>query len=128
MEEFQPPSPVVEEWWRFGFREVPPPGSIPLFRSLEVDAEGNVCAERYPLTWDSPSSYWCFTPEGHFARGFRLPPGQVRRGPHPYWDPQLQITQTGVVGIWADELGIEYVRVFELRPASAPTGTGGAGP
>lgn len=119
MEEFPPPSRDVEEWWRFGFRETEPPDSIPLIRSLEADSDGNVCAERYPLTWDSPGRYWCFSPEGDVVRSFVLPPGQVRRGPHPYWDPQLRITEEGILGVWADELGVERVAVFELPSAGS---------
>jgi len=126
MEEFQPPSEDVEDWWRFGFREVSPPDSIPLLRSLEVDSEGNVCAERYPLTWDSPAHYWCFTPDGFFVRSVELPAGHVRRGPHPYWDTQLQFTPRHVLGVWADDLGVERVKVFELRPAVNAASTGEA--
>lgn len=119
MEEFQPPSQDVEDWWRFGFREVSPPDSIPLLRSLEVDSEGNVCAERYPLTWGSATHYWCFTPDGFFVRSLELPAGQVRRGPHPYWDTQLQLTPRRAVGVWAEDLGVERVKIFELGAAAA---------
>ena len=114
MEVFPPPSEGVEEWWRFGFRELEPPDSVPLLRSLEIDNEGNVCAERYPMTWQSPSRYWCFEPNGEFVRGFELPPGKVRKGPHPFWDAQLQIFNDRVVGVWTDELGVQTVREFEL--------------
>lgn len=115
MEAFPPPSESVEQWWRYGFRQLEPPDSVPLLRSLEVDVAGNVCAERYPLTWQSPSQYWCFTPTGEFSRQFELPPGRVREGPHPFWDAQIQILEDRVVGVWADELGVQSVREFELR-------------
>lgn len=125
IEEFPPPSQDVEDWWRFGFREVPPPDSIPLIRSLEVDSGGNVCAEQYPLTWNHAVHYWCFTPEGHFVRGIVLPTGQVR-GPHPYWDSQLQITHSHVIGVWADDLGVERVKVFELQSGNPTSQNNGA--
>jgi hypothetical protein len=69
------------------------------------------------MTWDSDARYWCFAPDGEFLRSIELPQGQVRRGPHPYWDPSLQIDRGEALGVWADDLGVEYVRLFTLRPA-----------
>jgi hypothetical protein len=112
-------SAELEARWRHGFREIPPPERIPVFRSLEADTEGNVCAERYPLTVDAAPHYWCFTPEGRFLGSIRLPAGLVRRGP-PHFDPQLEIGATHVLGIWADSLDVQRVRLYPLhrRPAS----------
>lgn len=125
MNELHPPQ-KVEDWWRFGFRTIPPPDSIPLLRSLVVDSRGNVCAERYPQTLQSASHYWCFTPKGHFVRGIQLPPGAVRRGVHQFGDPKIQIAGDYVVGVWADDLGVERVEVFRLPQTSQPGEDNGA--
>jgi len=105
----------LEEWWRHGFRETPPPEHVPVFRSLEVDSDGNVCAERYPLTMDEETTYWCFSPDGHFLRSIRLPRRLLREGPHPHFDPQLEIGHDYVLGVWQDDNDVQYVRMYALR-------------
>ena len=107
-------STELEKWWRHGFREAPPPDDLPVFRSLEVDTDGNVCAERYPLTMDEETTYWCFSPDGHFLRSIRLPYRLLRKGPHPHFDPQLQIGQDFVLGVWQDDNDVQYVRMYAL--------------
>ena len=107
-------STELEEWWRHGFRETPPPDHVPVFRSLEVDTDGNVCAERYPLTLDEKTTYWCFSPDGHFLRSIRLPRRLLRGGPHPHFDPQLQIGENFILGVWQDDNDVQYVRMYAL--------------
>jgi hypothetical protein len=94
-------------------RETPRPEYIPVFRSLEVDADGNVCAERYPHTMDQPRRYWCFSPDGHFLRSVLLPPGLVRDG-HPHFEPQLEFGADYVLGVWQDDLDVEHVHMYDL--------------
>ncbi len=122
METFGPASDEVEAFWRAGFDQVPPPDSIPLLRSLAVDMNGHVCAERYPERWGDETDLTCFAPDGRPLRRLVLPPGRVQRGPHPYFDPPLQITQDRVIGVWADDLGVERVRVYRIDalPADPP--------
>jgi hypothetical protein len=115
MTRFSPGSVEVEEWWRHGFRETSSPDQIPVFRSLEVDADGNVCAERYPITWTAASSYWCFSPEGIPIRSIQLPAGLLRQGPHPFTDAQLEIGRDYVLGVWQDSLDVQHVRMYRFR-------------
>jgi hypothetical protein len=110
----------LEAWWRHGFRETPPPARIPVFRSLEADTNGNVCAERYPLTWVSPLVYWCFSPAGEWLRAFELPAGMLRQGPHPHHDAQLEIGPDHVLGVWQDEAGVQHVRLYSVGRAASP--------
>lgn len=112
---FPAPSADVEAWWRHGFRETPAPTVAPVFRSLIADENGNVCAERYPLTWTEATVFWCFTPTGHFLRTLEVPAGRVRLAPHAYFDPPLEIGKTHVLGVWRDSLDVEHVRLFELH-------------
>lgn len=114
MARFWDGSAEVEAWWRYGFRETPPPDQVPVFRSLEVDSQGNVCAERYPLTWTAAPRYWCSSPEGDLVRSFRLPEGLSRPGPHPHFDPQLEIGANDIVGVWEDALDVEHVRRYRI--------------
>jgi hypothetical protein len=106
-------NPAVEAWWRAGFEATPPPATVPVFRSLETDDGGNICAERYQLLVDAPSEYWCFSPEGQLLRRVRLAPGLVREI-HPFQEPQLQIGPQFVLGVWQDSLGVQSVRRYQL--------------
>lgn len=74
----------VEDSWRYGFERTSAPEEVPLFRSLEVDRQGNVCAERYGPTETATWVYWCFTPDGRFARRVVLPNDFVLRD-SPTW-------------------------------------------
>jgi len=102
---------------RRSFEETPSPDFIPLFRSLEADTDGNVCAERYPHTVDEPPVFWCFSPDGVFVRiiSFNSTP---RRSLHPFQDAQLEIGEDYILGVWVDDLGMEYVRRYRLNPTS----------
>jgi hypothetical protein len=112
---FSPGSAEIEEWWRHGFQQTPPPELIPVFRALEVDADGNVCAERYPQRWADATRYWCFSRDGRPVASIQLPAGLLRRGPHPYFDSQLEIGRDYVLGVWQDSLDVQYVRIYTLR-------------
>jgi hypothetical protein len=105
-------SPQVEAWWRHGFRETPAPASVPSFRSLIADENGNACAERYPLTWTGATTYFCFSSDGHFRRSIRLGEGPVRLGPHAFFDPALEIGADYVLGVWQDSLDVQHVRMY----------------
>ena len=105
-------SPQIEVWWRHGFRETPAPASVPSFRSLVADEDGNVCAERYPLTWTGATTYLCFSPDGHFLRSIRLAEGLVRLGPHAFFDPALEIGADYALGVWQDSLDVQHVRMY----------------
>jgi hypothetical protein len=105
----------VADMWRYGFANVALPDSVPLFRSLAPGSEGGVCAERYGPLETTPPEYWCFSPDGEPRRVVRLPPGLKRSG-FPHQDPQVHVGPDHVLGVWADELGVETVRLHRLDP------------
>jgi hypothetical protein len=105
-------SQEVEAWWRHGFRETPAPATVPSFRSLIADENGNVCAERYPLTWTGATTYVCFSSDGHFLRSIHLGEGLVRLGPHAYFDPAVEIGADYALGVWQDSLDVQHVRMY----------------
>jgi hypothetical protein len=109
------PYEQVADMWRYGFANVALPDSIPLFRSLAPDSGGGVCAERYGPLETTPPEYWCFSPDGDPRRVVRIPQGLNRSG-FPHQDAQVSIGQDHVLGVWADELGVERVRVYLLEP------------
>ena len=84
------------------------PATIPAFRSLFVQAGEKIWAEVYdPTVTEDASSRWdVFAPTGRLSDVWTavLPP---RFRPH-------EIGSDYVLGVWKDELGIEYVRVYDL--------------
>ena len=84
------------------------PATIPAFRSLFVQPGERIWAEVFqPASTEDASSRWdIFAPTGKLSDVWSavLPP---RFRPH-------EIGADYVLGVWEDELGIEYVRMYEL--------------
>ncbi len=106
----------IAEHWRYGFARVAPPPEIPVFRSLTVDREGNVCAERHGPAETTPPTYLCFSPEGEPLRRVVFPPGLHRSG-FPRQDPGVEIGAGHILGTWRDEMGVSRVRLYSLEEA-----------
>lgn len=43
-----------------------------------------------------------------------------KRTGFPHQDPQLEIGRDYVLGVWADELGVETVRLYRMRAGPDP--------
>ena len=82
------------------------PTVLPAYSGVIVASDGNAWVRLYspdplaPATWDifSPEREWlgqAQTPAGFFA---------------------FSITGESLAGLWLDELGVEHVRVYEIRP------------
>ncbi|MCY3699380.1 MAG: hypothetical protein OXH46_07055 [Gemmatimonadetes bacterium] len=84
------------------------PATMPAFRSLLVQAGEKIWAEVHDpaVADDAPSRWDIFAPTGRLSDVWVgvLPP---RFRPH-------EIGSDYVLGVWKDELGIEYVRVYDL--------------
>ncbi len=106
-------SESLRESWRFGWDRIQPPTQVPLFRSIEVDTDGNLCLERYPMTEMDPHVYLCLDQHGEFMRSIAVPPG-TSRGGRPNFDQQFEIGADYVLGIWVDDLGVERVRLYRF--------------
>lgn len=84
------------------------PTTIPAFRSLFVQTGEKIWAEVYdPTITEDVSSRWdIFAPTGRLSDVWAaVLPARFR--PH-------EIGSDYVLGVWKDELGIEYVRVYDL--------------
>lgn len=81
------------------------PESLPAFSDLKADSEGNLWVRRFvPDYAQGPSEWWIFAPEGAFLAQATLPEG-------------LQVQAIGsnfVLGVMADELGVERVHRYRL--------------
>lgn len=89
------------------FREAPIPEFHPAYGALYLDAQGYLWVEEYRPPGDSTRVATIFDPDGRMAGSLILPPG-------------LRVEEIGrdyVLGRYADDLGVEYLRLYSLtRP------------
>ncbi|MGD8289009.1 MAG: hypothetical protein PVI31_10330, partial [Gemmatimonadota bacterium] len=84
------------------------PSVLPAYTRLVVSAEGDLWAGRY-----SPDTPWeVFDSEGRLQGGVLMPPDFY----------PMSIRDDRVAGVWRDELGVEYVRVYAVRQRLSDAG------
>ena len=87
------------------YAEMPIPDTMPVFQSLLVDEMGWLWAEVYEWDPARPKEWMVFDPEGRAHGVIQTPAGlQVE------W-----IGRESILGVWKDELGVEYVHRHTLR-------------
>jgi hypothetical protein len=80
------------------------PPTMPAFASLLVDAEGNVWVQEFVWPKGGGSRWSVFNQGGRWLGEVEMPEGL-----HP-----LHISGDAVVGVWRDDLEVEYVHVHPL--------------
>lgn len=97
-----------EEFWNGWLRDVPFPEVMPTFDKLIVDRTGHLWARKYQPSWEDPQVWYTFTPDGRWLGDVTVP-------------PTLAITDIGeeyILGIWRNEMEVEYVRMYSLNRAA----------
>jgi hypothetical protein len=107
-------SPEDAENYRRSLLNTPTSPTVPLLRSVKLDAEGNVWVESYFHPGEDPPPYQVFRADGTWLGEVAFPPG-FDRGFIPYQAPSFQIGADFVLGVWKDELDVQYVRLYELN-------------
>lgn len=103
--------PVVRNRQRRQYERMAFPSTMPSFRSLDLGDDGRIWVEEFdPAAFPSDGSRWTV----YDRRGQRL--GQVAMPPR--FRP-LEIGHSYVLGVWRDDLGIEYVRLYGLGAPEA---------
>jgi hypothetical protein len=101
MERMPPPfRPAFERW----LAAVPYEETLPAFYRLLVDADGRLWVLEAP-SGDSTRTWSVFTREGRLLATIELPNGFFPA--HGGAD--------GLLGVWRDELGVEYVRLYRVN-------------
>lgn len=80
------------------------PSELPPYRDLIADGEGNVWVEHYRAAPEEQPRWSVFGADGRWLGEVATPAG-------------LRIHEIGagyVLGVWTDEVGIEYLRLYEL--------------
>ncbi len=98
--------PIVRNRRRRQYEQMAFPSTVPAFESLILGEDGQLWVEEFDPA-DSPSveSLWSV----YDQRGHRL--GQVVMP--PLFRP-FEIGRDYVLGVWRDDVGIEYVRLYDL--------------
>jgi len=102
------PSGSSRDFLREFLSAMPIPDSLPAFEELLVDSQGWLWAETYDRDPYNPGSWMIFDRDGRARGTIQTPPG-------------LQVKKIGddfILGIWVDDLGVEYVRRYRLRRGS----------
>lgn len=87
------------------FAEIPRPSHTPVLAALMMDRENHLWVQDYPAPGATSASWTVFDLRGTMLGQVALP-------------ANLRPTDVGrdyVLGVWADELGVEHVRMYSLR-------------
>jgi hypothetical protein len=90
--------------WRDLYSKMTLPETKPAYGRLLVDSEGNLWVAEYSEGRDDEGTWSVFDPEGRFLGTVETPTG----------GRVVQIGSDFVLGVWRDELDVEYVRLYEL--------------
>ena len=96
------------------WREYPRSPTLPVLRSVHVDAAGNIWLAPYYIAGAEPPPFEVFAPDGTWLGAVALPPG-LERGFIQYQAPYMEIGDDYVLGVWRGELGVQYVRMYRLN-------------
>jgi len=86
------------------FQDMPLPSTFPAFADLIVDAQGNLWVLDYTRPGDEARSWTVFSADGRALGSVATPPG-VR---------VLEIGRDHLLGVWQDDLDVQYVRLYRL--------------
>ncbi|MGD2152627.1 MAG: 6-bladed beta-propeller [Gemmatimonadales bacterium] len=101
LEERQERMPPI---WRNMYSQMTLPETKPAYGRLLVDSEGNLWVADYARERNDEGTWSVFDPEGRFLGSVETPTG----------GRVLQIGSDFVLGVWRDELDVEYMRLYEL--------------
>ncbi len=90
--------------WRNLYSQMTLPETKPAYGRLLVDSEGNLWVADYSQERDDEGTWSVFDSEGRLLGSVETPTG----------GRVLQIGSDFVLGIWRDELDVEYVRIYGL--------------
>ena len=95
------------------WRDRPMASTLPVLESIRLDAVGNLWVEPYSLPGAQAAPFEVFAPDGTWLGTVATPPGLALgtdRVPVGF-----EIGEDYVLGLWRDELGVEYVRMYGLE-------------
>jgi WD40 repeat protein len=101
---------TAREWAERLLNDMEYPEYWPPYSDLIVDPSGNIWISYYPKLFGTPADAWMvFSGAGRFLGDVNLPRGFKI----------LDITTDLIVGVWKDDEGVEYIRVYEIKKGEA---------
>ncbi len=82
------------------------PTVLPAYSRVVVSADGKVWAQIYPPDFLAPGTWDVYSPEREWLGQVYTPGGFM----------MTSVTSDQLVGVWRDDLGVEHVRVYRIRP------------
>ena len=95
-----------------GLREQPMAPTLPALTSIHLDAGGNLWVEPHSRHGSQVPPFQVYTPDGEWLGTVSVPPGlqQENLG----LPVRFEIGDDYILGVWRDELEVEYVRMYGL--------------
>ncbi len=94
-------------------RDDPRAPTLPILRSIRLDAVGNLWVEPFFGAGIDVGPFQVFAADGTWLGSVSVPPG-LDRGFIPDFAPGLEIGDDYILGVWRDAQDIEYVRLYSL--------------
>ncbi len=107
----------LQRMWRGRLRAP----DLPVLRAVHVDETGHLWLQPYYVAGAEPPPLEVLAPDGAWLGSVSLPPGLVRAFIQ-YQAPYMEIGDDYVLGVWADELDVQYVRMYRISKTSADRG------
>lgn len=107
-----PPEEIdrIQQMWR-GFPRAP---VLPVLRSIHVDATGHLWLAPYYVAGAEPPPFEIHAPDGSWLGRVSVPPG-LQRAFIQYQAPYMEIGEDYILGVWTDELDVQYVRMYRIN-------------
>lgn len=100
----------IRQMWR----DRPRAPELPVLRSIHVDATGHLWAAPYYVAGAEPPPFEIHAPDGTWLGSVSLPPG-LQRAFIQYQAPYMEIGEDYVLGVWTDDLDVQYVRMYRIN-------------
>ena len=94
-----------------GWRKQPMASTLPALEAIRLDLAGNLWVEPYAMPGAPVPPFEVHAPDGTWLGSVAMPPGLggLAAG------GGLEIGDDHVLGVWRDEQGVEFVRMYELE-------------
>ena len=106
--------PEAVDALRRSWRARPRAPTLPVLRAIHLDITGHVWVQPYYLAGAEPPPFEIHAPDGTWLGGVSVPPG-LARGFNQYQAPYLAIGRDYILGVWADDLDVQYVRMYRIN-------------
>ena len=87
---------------------------LPVLRSVHVDATGHLWLAPYYVAGADPPPFEIHAPDGTWLGSVSLPPG-LQRAFIQYQAPYMEIGEDYILGVWTDDLDVQYVRMYRIN-------------